>query len=171
MVRVVKFWTVVGTKQPSSRDAVINLRNQGFEYYRPLYRARPNAAGVRVTSALFAYYLFVRVGTVGWDVVRSTRGVAQMYMSGDTPARIADSDIEYFRSIEDDMGYCVPPTEQPPRFERGQVVDGIGGLFEGNRGTYQGLAGSAADRVRVLFNILGRKVAFEVSAFDLTAAA
>lgn len=160
------------TKQADSRTAVVNVRKQGFKYYRPMYRLR-KVQGVRRRAPLFPFYLLVWIdeSVHDWRVLASTRGVAYV-LGGDKPSR-ADASIikEFWKQTEGNDGYYVDPQQEPPRFNAGQVVRGLRGIFSDKYGKYVGLASNASERVRVLFNMLGREAEFEVRAEDLAAAA
>lgn len=166
-----KHWTLIETHQTSSADAVKHLAQQSRIFYRPLYRpARADSKGVRVSQSLFQGYMFVQVTREDWSPVRNTRGVKRLHMSGDYPCVILDADIEYIRGREDEMGYFVPEHEEPPVFQLDETVRGIRGLFEDKVGIYKGLGNSKRDSRRVLFDILGRSVQFEVNVYDLATA-
>lgn len=167
--RVNKFWIALKTKQASSSDAVTNVRRQGFEYFHPQFRRRA-VRGVRAITPLFPYYLIVRVDQrkQDWKVLSSTKGVAQIV------GRIArDEQVDHLREIIESTvdGYYHDPLCDHPSFAPGESVEGLRGLFKDKFGTYVGLAGNSAARVRVLFNILGRDSEFEVRADDLQAVA
>ena len=160
-------WTIVETKRASALEAARHCKNQGFEYYHPLYR-EGRVGGVRKILPLFPNYLFVRVAPVGWQRLCSTRGIAKVMTCGDNILHVRDSEVDHIRSREDEMGYVRVDTEEPPAFSPDQKVVGIRGLFEGQDGIYQGM--SERNRVRVMFRIFEREVVAEVSAWDLRAA-
>lgn len=163
------YWTALETKQASSRDAVIHVGAQGFTLYHPKFREQ-SLGGVRKVRALFQNYMFVKVDPLdeSWHKLAHTRGVHRLFMMGDLPARIRDLDVYWLQAHEDALGYFTVPENEPPRFARNQIVSGTRGLFEDKAGYYQGL-GRKRDTARVLFEILGRAVEFEVSAHDLVA--
>ena len=165
---------MVKTKQVSSRDAIANIRNQEFEYFHPTFRLRA-VRGVRRIAPLFPFYLLVRVDPAwqNWKSLASTRGVSYVLMNGDKPGYVGDGVVADFRKLTDDTedGYYHDPANESPRFNPGESVEGLRGLFIGKFGTYKGLAGNRSDRVRVLFTVLGREAEFEVYADDLAAVA
>ncbi len=130
---------------------------------------------MRQTTALFPYYLMVRVDVrkQDWRVLSSTKGVSSILLDGLLPGRVLDEDVARLRSLTDDTddGYYHDPKCEHPRFTQGESVEGLRGLFQDKFGTYVGLAGNSAARVRVLFSILGREAEFEVRADDLQAVA
>ena len=105
-----------------------------------------------------------------WKKLVSTRGVSQLFMSGDLPSRVPDHHVQYFRSLENSLGYIELEEHETPRFSTDQSVVVTHGMFAEKFGVYQGLAGTRGDRMRVLFSILGKPVEFEVDAHSLVAA-
>jgi transcriptional antiterminator RfaH len=81
-----KRWYAVHCKPRQDARAEIQLRNQGYELYRPLARVRRHRAGrpVTVTESLFPRYLFIRLDNCdeNWAPIRSTRGVTGLVRWG-----------------------------------------------------------------------------------------
>ncbi len=127
--------------------------------------------GVRRIAPLFPFYLLVRVDDRknDWRVLSSTIGVSNILMAGDKPGHVCDEVVEDLRVLTDETidGYYHDPEQDAQRYTPGCAVEGLRGLFAGKYGTYRGLAGNRRDRVRVLFNILGREAEFELGADDL----
>lgn len=167
-----KHWAVVSTKSSSSGEAVRNIAAQEFPYFHPKFRGHLHL-GVRRILPLFPGYVFVRINTRSdnWKKLSSTRDVRKLFMFGEQPARVPDREIEYLQSLENERGYIEHEMFATPRFEPGQFVIGMRGLFEDKLGTYQGLVSNSSHRVRVLFEILGRFTTFEISVYDLAASA
>jgi transcription antitermination factor NusG len=153
---------------------VLHTLRQGFEIFHPKLRLQ-SIRGVRKPAPLFPHYLIVRVDDrkQNWKVLCSTRGVSYVILTGDRPSRIRDAIVAELRSLTDDTddGYFHDASQEVPRFKLDCTVLGLRGLFEDKFGTYRGLAGNRAERVRVLFSILGKEAEFEVNACDLVAAA
>lgn len=130
---------------------------------------------MRAIAPLFPHYLMVRVDEreQDWRVLSSTKGVTCILMDGEKPGKVRDDVVARLRALTDDTddGYYLDPTCEHPRFIPGASVEGLRGLFQDKFGTYVGLAGNSAARVRVLFSILGREAEFEVRADDLQAVA
>lgn len=151
----------------------MHVARQDFEILHLMYRSRP-AFGVRRILPLFPYYLLVNIDPRNdqWKSLRNTRGVVNLFMSGDLPSRVPNDVVqEFVDSIEkSDLGYYEVPEHEAPRFTARQSVRGLNGLFAGCEGEYQGLAGTTYERVRVLFRFLGVPKVVEMKAFDLVAA-
>jgi len=163
------FWTVLETKSATSGEAMQHAARQGFECYHPKYREAP-VRGVRKIVPLFPRYLFVLVRrSQNWRPLAYTRDIKRVILGAgtDTPAIVPHSEIERLRSLENEIGYVEPDFTQPPSFVAEQAVVGERGLFRDKHGIYKGLVGNRADRVRVLFEIIGRPVVHEMSAYDL----
>jgi transcription antitermination factor NusG len=165
-----RYWAVLKTKQASSKDARKHVSNQNFEFYHPMYRERL-LHGVRRVMPMFPFYLLVRINErkQDWRVLCSTRGVSSVLLNGGVPSRVLDEDVQSFRDLENELGYCELEEHEPPRFTERQGVRAVNGLFAGCEGIYQGTVKSH-ERVRVLFQILGRPKVVEMKAFDLVAA-
>jgi transcriptional antiterminator RfaH len=169
--RRIRYWTVLETRQLSGTEAVRHVSQQGFTYYHPLYRepiSWKRREAVRLRRSLFPGYLFVEINPrlPDWHRLHSTRGVSRVMMTGMLPARVSDEEIERLQSLEDEEGYVVIPGEEPPVFNRDDIIIGTNGLHQGQYGVYQGL-GNARNARRVLFEILGRSVEFEVSVYSI----
>ncbi len=164
-------WSLLKTKQASSRNAIINVGLQGFQVCHLMYRER-RYRGERKVRPLFPNYLMVQIDTRrdDWKKLVSTRGVVHLFMSSNLPSRIPDRVIAYFRGLENSLGYVEIEEHETPRFTSGQTVMATSGLFEKKFGTYRALVGSRGDRVKVLFDILGKSAEFEVDAHSLVAA-
>lgn len=127
---------------------------------------------MRKVTALFPYYLMIRVDERKQDprVLHSTKGISSVI-----PGRVDQAALDYFRSCTEKtdpgMYRYEDPAHEHPRFNPGESVEGLRGLFKDKYGTYVGLAGNSAARVRVLFTFLGREAEFEVRADDLQAVA
>ncbi len=164
------YWTVLATKQANSTDAVRHLRDQGIITYNPTYKEAP-FRGVRRRLSVLPNYLFARVDLrTRWQVLHSTRGVSRVFIGENLlPAFCPDRHVKYFKSLEVD-DYVVLRSEEPPVHSPGDIVTGSRGLFEDMKGRYVGLGQGPRATARVIFEILGQPVEFQVSAYDLAAA-
>lgn len=156
-------WFLVHTQPRGEFRAQDHLRRQDFEAYMPVeIRIRRHARKVyKVKSPFFPRYLFVRLDLSihRWRSINGTVGVHRLVMVGDTPQAIPVGIVESVKQRENNDGYI-----EVRRFSFNpgdQVViksgpfDGIGAIFE---------AMSADDRIKVLIDLLGRKVRVAVDA-------
>jgi transcription antitermination factor NusG len=105
------------------------------------------------TPPLFQTYLFVHI-TAGWWDVRWCVGVSALIMSGDEPAKVADTIIAELKARE--RGGYVELPEAPRLSWPGDSVRVTTGVLAGMVGLYAGLRGH--ERVAVLLKLLGTLV-------------
>ena len=110
----------------------------------------PEFASMAKKSLCFPNYLFVQLINDQWYNVRWTPHVLNIIHD---KQQSLDSIVTDLRKRERD-GYVRLP--RAPRLQKGQQVRIIAGSFEGHSGWYDGQ--SSHDRVRVLLDLLGRKV-------------
>lgn len=149
-------WFVAKTKAQRERWAAENIARQGFEPYTPMTMTEEVVRGQKrqKLQPLFPSYLFVR--TDGrWRCITGTFGVASIVMQGQSPAIMPDSAIEQLRARENASGVIVLPKPNASRFAQGDAVRISSGPFVGFNGIWDGIG--AADRVRVLLQLLGRQ--------------
>lgn len=151
-------WHVAFTQPNAEVRAAMHLANQDFPVYLPRFmkRRRIGRREIRSPSPLFPRYLFVGVDVERqrWRSINGTVGVSRLVCQGDCPAPIDASLIEAIAGREDENGLV---KLSPPRhFRPGEPVRITGGIFTDQVGLYDGMADQ--DRVRVLLDLLGRKV-------------
>jgi transcriptional antiterminator RfaH len=163
-------WYVAQTRPHSENKASVHLRRQGFEVYLPRYlKQRRHARRVdTIAKPLFPNYLFVAVdlSTQRWLSIQSTIGVSRLVRDGDRPAPVPQQIIDTLRSHEDDHGLI--RLQRAPRFMPGDKVRVVGGAFSDCLGLYEGMSGE--DRVKILLELLGRKVRVVVDSGVIDAA-
>jgi len=164
-------WHVVHTHANAEWKALANLRRQGFEAYLPRYRKiRRHARRTEtVAAALFPRYLFLRLDAAKerWRAVLSTFGVAGLICRDGVPAPVPEGIVEAIMAREDSQAF-VDLTRQA-EFKPGDAVQVLAGPFADHVAQFQGP--SAAERVVLLLEILGRTLRVEVSREFVTAAA
>lgn len=152
-------WYAAHTQPHGEGRALANLAQQGFTAYLP--RCRKTRRHARRTESVavpfFPRYLFVALDLDAqrWRAVNGTFGVAGLVGSKDRPAALPDGLVEALRAREDDGG-CIPLAPSAARFAPGDAVRVVGGAFDNLEGLFEGLTDN--DRVRVLLDLLGRKV-------------
>lgn len=149
----------VGRTQPSrERWAAENCLRQGAETYLPLIIERNVVVRgrklVQRLRPLFPGYLFIR--TLGqWHFLCGTFGLINLIMTGESPASIPQTIIDDLKQREAD-GAVQLPTQVTRAFDPKDPVRIADGPFEGRIGLVDGYTDS--ERVRVLLDLLGRKV-------------
>ncbi len=162
-------WIVVEAKYSSEGEAARNARAQEFETYTPLFREARRGA-VRRVLHLFSPYIFVKIKRdQQWQRLCGTRGVKSVLMRGEKPGVVLHEDVSKIQALENEMGYVVIDSEEPPVFGLHQFVQPTNGVWNGQRGIYLGQ--TSAQRSRVVFEMLERAVEVEIATRDLAHAA
>lgn len=99
---------------------------------------------------LFPRYVFVWIEQQ-WHVINSTFGVSNILMNGESPAALPVGWVDDMKRNEHPDGLI---HLKKSRFTRGQGVQVVGGLLDGQRGIYQGQ--TSRQREIVLLDALGR---------------
>lgn len=163
-------WYVVQTQPHAEAKAVSHLNRQGFDAYLPRYlKRRRHARQIETVRApLFPRYMFVSIdlATQRWRCIQSTVGVSRLVCNGEDPAPVSDHVIASLRAREDAEGLV--HLEPQPRFRPGEQVRITDGALTSCLGLYEGMADG--DRVKVLLDLLGRKVRVVVDELSIVAA-
>jgi transcriptional antiterminator RfaH len=150
-------WYVAFTQPNSEMRSIVHLCNQGFATYLPrfLKRRRSGRRTEQVLSPLFPRYVFVGLDLKRqrWRSVNGTVGISHLVCQGEWPAPL---DERVIQAIADREGVDGLIRLAPATFKPGQVVRVTDGVFAEQFGFYEGLADR--DRIRILLNLLGRKV-------------
>jgi transcriptional antiterminator RfaH len=157
-------WHVVRTHPHREQAAVGNIRRLGFEAFLPQLRrvVRHARRRTEVLRPLFPQYAFVRLRLKGdrWRPILSTAGVSAMIMDGERPRRLPAALVDELRARDGRWPGPEAAIGAPVRFLDGPFGDRIGRIA----------ALGDADRVRVLFEILGSEREVVVPGHRLTAA-
>ena len=163
-------WYAIHTKPRQEQRALLNLQQQGYQCFLPMFTAEKlsRAKLVLKDEPLFPRYLFIcldagRTG-LGWSAIRSTLGVSGLVTFGNTPARIAAHLIESLRA------YQQYETQTPQRlFNNGDRLEIIDGPFSGFEAIYQLQSGQ--DRAMVLIEWLGKSIPLQLTPASMRKAA
>jgi transcriptional antiterminator RfaH len=151
-------WYVAQTHPHAELKASLHLGRQGFEYFFPRYlKKRRHARRLETVAApLYPGYVFVAVdiGIQRWRCIQSTIGISRIVCRGDQPAPVPEGVVEELKRRQDERGLI--RLERRPRFNPGDSVRVVAGVFSEFLGLYEGM--DERDRVAVLLNLLGRKV-------------
>ena len=153
------YWAVVQCEAQREHAARVLIMKLGLETYAPRIKVRNRKA------FLFPTYIFTRIER-RWYPVRWTPHVVRILMAGEEPARLDERIIEAIRKREVNGMVRLPKAES--KFRQGQPVRIIRGSFEGQLAICEGMSGH--ERIKVLLDLLGRKVPVEIPAADLQVA-
>jgi transcriptional antiterminator RfaH len=155
-------WFCVRSRQKQEHIAAANLRRLGIEALNPRLRLRraTRRGPVWFTEALFPSYLFARFDLIEQGaLLKSAGGVAALVQFGNRPPSVPDEVIAELRAM----------VGEEETITQDQTVD-AGARVVVAAGPFQGLLGMvrqvlpAAERVRVLLEILGRTTEVELDA-------
>ncbi|MDR3453499.1 MAG: transcriptional activator RfaH [Rhodoferax sp.] len=149
-------WYLAYTKPKQENVALLNLQQQGFHAYLPLYKnfKKVPAGGQIGFEPMFARYVFFRPADATQSIssARSTRGVASIVSFGVGPAVVKTDTLRVIQAFENqrnaaDLAELSPlrPGKQV-RF-RNSALNGLEGLVKS----------VSSKRVAVLLELLGQQ--------------
>jgi transcriptional antiterminator RfaH len=162
-------WIVLRTKPLRERWAAENVARQGFEHYHPQiieFDRRTAHLKLQIARPLFPGFLFVLVGEQ-WYCLLSTFGVIGAIMRGEQPDTMPERAIYQLHMRENHHGYIDLP-KAPPRVRISGQAKITKGPLAGHTGLVTGMRDN--ERIKILFDILGRKTEVLVAERDLIAA-
>jgi transcriptional antiterminator RfaH len=156
-----KKWYVVLTKARSEEIAQFHLNTKGIEVFYPKLLLPIANKGSRHCVSLFPNYLFVRIAISSQEYFRVAwcPGVKRLIGFGGTPAVIEEQVINLMRERANQDGLIVARSN----LKVGDEVQITEGPFKGLVGIIQEPP-NAKSRVKVLMDILNRRVQVEVPA-------
>jgi transcriptional antiterminator RfaH len=148
-------WYLAYTKPREERVAEVNLLQQGFEAYLPLYKKfkKTEQGPVALYEPMFPRYILFRPGKPeqSISVVRSTKGIATIVRFGFEPAMLQDDLVQRIRQLEQDRNHAT--LQELSNLKPGQTVRLKHTALSGVEGLIQSVS---SKRVAVLLEILGR---------------
>lgn len=161
-------WFLAYTKPRLESVAQVNLQQQGFESYLPLYKKfkKTETGSVSVFEPMFPRYIFFRPTrpTQSIATVRSTKGVNNLVRFGFEPATLQDEMVTLIRELEQSRNQVSVQDASP--LQVGQSVR----LKHNALNNMQGLVHSVGSkRIAVLLEILGRPTVVEVEHHQIEA--
>ena len=148
-------WYLAYTKPRQEDLARVNLEQQGFESYLPLYKKfrKTEQGPVSVFEPMFPRYIFFRPGKPGQSIsaVRSTKGITTIVRFGFEPAVIDEVLLQRIRQLEQDRNHAT--LLELSKLKAGQTVRLKHTALDGVEGLVQSVS---SKRVAVLLDILGR---------------
>jgi transcriptional antiterminator RfaH len=162
-------WYAAFTQPNGEQRSIIHLHNQGFATYLPrfLKKRRSGRRVSYVAAPLFPRYVFVGIDLKHqrWRSVNGTIGISHLVSQGEWPVPLDERILQAIAMRETDDGLV---RLAPPRFQKGEHVRVTDGVFAEQLGLYEGLADQ--DRIRILLDLLGRKVRVLIEAEAVAAA-
>lgn len=154
-------WYLAYTKPRQEEIARVNLAQQGFETYLPLYKKfkKTEQGPVSVFEPMFPRYMFFRPGRIGQSIspVRNTKGVSSLVRFGFEPAVIDEDLLRRIRQLEEDRSHAT--LLELSRLKTGQAVRLQHTALNGVEGLIQSVS---SKRVAVLLEILGSPVVVQL---------
>lgn len=159
-------WYLAYTKPRQEDVAQLNLQQQGFDVYLPLYKKfkRTPQGPVSVFEPMFPRYLMFRPlrDGLGLSTVRSTRGVTSLVRFGFEPAVMQDELVQAIRRFEQEREQAT--LQELSNLRVGQAVRLRHTALNGLEGLVQTVS---SKRVAVLLEILGRPTVVQLEHHQL----
>ena len=148
-------WYLAYTKPRQEQVAQINLEQQAFEAYLPLYKKfkKTEQGSVALFEPMFPRYILFRPSKPEQSIsaVRSTKGIANIVRFGFEPAMLQDELVQRIRQLEQDRNHAT--LQDISNLQQGQTVRLKHTALSGVEGLIQSVS---SKRVAVLLEILGR---------------
>lgn len=148
-------WYLVYTKPKQENVALLNLQQQGFHAYLPLYKNFKSspASGFIGFEAMFPRYVFFQPATAAQSIasVRSTRGVVSLVRFGFEPAVVKDDTVQAIRLFEEQRNNADLADISP--LQPGTSVRFKHAALKGLQGLVKSVS---SKRVAVLLELLGQ---------------
>jgi transcriptional antiterminator RfaH len=148
-------WYLAYTKPRQEQIALVNLEQQAFEAYLPLYKKfkKTEQGSVALFEPMFPRYILFRPSKPeqSISVVRSTKGIATIVRFGFEPAQLQDELVHRIRQLEEDRNHAT--LQELSNLKAGQTVRLKHTALSGIEGLIQSVS---SKRVAVLLEILGR---------------
>jgi len=156
-------WFVVHTQVNKEIVCEKNLIRQGFITYLPKYKKVIRHARQKkvVTRPLFPRYIFVKmdIHKQRWTLINFTHGVNYLISMEDKPVKISNKIINEIKVLDNLEGFS--DISALSDVALGDEVSIVEGIFSGRKAVFDGLTDD--NRVKVLFNILGKELTFLMS--------
>jgi len=148
-------WYLAYTKPRQEQIALVNLEQQAFEAYLPLYKKfkKTEQGPIALFEPMFPRYILFRPTRAeqSISVVRSTKGIASIVRFGFEPALMNDELVRRIRLFEEDRYHAT--LLELSQLKSGQTVRLKHPALAGVEGLIQSVS---SKRVAVLLEILGR---------------
>jgi transcriptional antiterminator RfaH len=163
-------WYLAYTKPRQEHVAQLNLEQQAFETYLPLFKilskntVQPEVQAVEVFEPMFARYIFFRPSSPRQSIAtaRSTRGLSSIVSFGFEMATVSPDTIAAIRACEQERNNADISAINP--FQAGDKVRMRADGMQSIRGLVHSVS---AKRVKLLLEILGHKKVVTVDHFQV----
>jgi transcriptional antiterminator RfaH len=159
--REVKRWYLAYTKPRLEQLALVNLKQQGFEAYLPLYKKITSSKDgiVEGFEPMFPRYILFRPGQPQQSIstVNHTKGVSNIVRFGFEPASLTNDVVVLIRKLETERNQT--SSHELSQLKSGQKVLLKHTALKGMEGIIQTIS---SKRVAVLLEILGRPTLVKV---------
>jgi len=154
-----KKWYVIHYQLTNESRLIENLNKQNFDFYIPKILLLKNKE-IKSTP-LFPGYGFVQSTTNQVTPLNYTKGLKYVLRNGSVYSHINDVHIREIQEANKD--YQIQPLAVRPKLNSHVTI--LNGPLKGNLVRVMGF--SNADRVKILFNLLGRNVTSEITLNNL----
>ncbi|MDD2919620.1 transcription termination/antitermination NusG family protein [Rhodoferax sp.] len=148
-------WYLVYTKPKQESIALLNLQQQGFHAYLPLYKNFKNSPGTSYLGfeVMFPRYVFFRPASAAQSIasVRSTRGVMSLVRFGHEPALVKNVTVRAIQQFEQQRNNAELADISP--LQPGTAVRFKHSALKGIQGLVKSVS---SKRVAVLLELLGQ---------------
>lgn len=157
------YWYLVFTKPRQEEVALVNLEKQGYSCYLPkiskeIVRSKKL---VQEKQPMFSRYIFLEENDFsnkkGLSTIKSTIGVSNLVVSGNTPLKAKNDLIDTIKNMENNNASAMFKTGDKIRIKEGTFKD-YEGIFHAKDGS---------ERAIILINMLNKiqKIKLSVSDF------
>lgn len=161
-------WYLAYTKPRQESIAQVNLAQQAFDVYLPLYKKfkKTEQGPVALFEPMFPRYILFRPGKPEQSIsaVRSTKGIATIVRFGFEPAQIHNELVHRIRQHEQDRQRAT--LQELSNLQKGQTVRLKHTALAGLEGLVQSVS---SKRVAVLLEILGRPTVVQLEHHQIDA--
>ncbi len=148
-------WYLAYTKPRQEQIAQVNLEQQAFDAYLPLYKKfkKTESGPVPLFEPMFPRYILFRPSRPEQSIsaVRSTKGIATVVRFGFEPAMLHDDLVQRIRQLEQERNHAT--LQEISNLKAGQTVRLKHTALSGIEGLIQSVS---SKRVAILLEILGR---------------
>ena len=159
-------WFVIHTKPNEEKKALVNLINQKFTCYMPMYsKEKINKNKIKIIeSPLFPRYLFIEINHLSiqqnFGLIRSTIGVSKLLKIGEKPIKIDTNIIQELKKTEKERGKNIKKF-----FESGEIVQIKSGPFKGIKAIFE--CEDSNERAVLFFEFLKKPTQIDVDKMNI----